>query len=187
MPISASTWLAIGEFAVANRQRITGLFAGHRERPFSGDINLDTMTVDICPTSAAYCARRPGRARLLNQAFTNYLRGTGPPLRSRSTRYLMGEINKVKEAMRLRPLTPTEGVAWGQQTPANQLYLSKSFGRVGGRRTARRRKKKVSSMRRPRRAVKRASRGNRFTRGSAAAKRHMAKLRGMRRRGRRAR
>lgn len=78
------------------------------------------------------------------------------------------------------PFIPPAGFAGlAQQTPAVQaLYRGK---RGGGKRRAsskRRTKKKVAAAAGSRRRAKRA--GGKFTKGSAAAKRHMAKLRGMR-------
>lgn len=78
----------------------------------------------------------------------------------------------------------------GQQTSAAQQVFRQAMGgaRSASRSTGvrRRRPKKKAGARRStsRTRAKRASgsRGNRFTKGSAAAKRHMAKLRKMRRR-----
>lgn len=79
----------------------------------------------------------------------------------------------------------------GQQTAAAQQVFRQA---MGGARATRRasstgsRRKRPKTVRRARRipgkSARRATRGrsNRFTKGSAAAKRHMAKLRKMRRR-----
>lgn len=75
---------------------------------------------------------------------------------------------------------PANGFAgFAQQTPAVQALYR------GGRRKAtrgRRRKTAKKAAAAPRRKRRAAKSGNRFTKGSAAAKRHMAKLRKMRRR-----
>lgn len=71
--------------------------------------------------------------------------------------------------------------AFGQQTTAAQWALSKLSGSRGGRKTARRRKRKTAAAApRKRRAKKRA--GARLVKGSAAAKRYMAKIRRKRKR-----
>jgi hypothetical protein len=88
--------------------------------------------------------------------------------------------------MKVARVVPPGGfVSFGQQTPATQarwsLATSKSNGARGGRRSAKRRKaaaKSAPARRRKRRAVA----GARFKKGSPAAKRHMAKLRRMRKR-----
>lgn len=74
--------------------------------------------------------------------------------------------------------------AWGQQTPASRAMASKRSGRVGGLRSARRRKKaKAASMPRgpARRRVARKRGKARLVKGSAAAKRYMASIRRKRR------
>jgi hypothetical protein len=66
-----------------------------------------------------------------------------------------------------------------QQTPAVQAAFRAVIGTTRRTATARRRKKKATAPKR--KAKKRASsRGGKFVKGSAAAKRHMAKLRKMR-------
>jgi hypothetical protein len=70
--------------------------------------------------------------------------------------------------------------AWGQQTAASQHLAAKASGRRGGLRGARKRRKaraKVASA--PRRRRKTATRRvkARLVKGSAAAKRYMAKIR----------
>lgn len=79
--------------------------------------------------------------------------------------------------------------AWGQQTGAARLVAAKAFGSMGGMRSARKRRRKAkasaSSSPRRRRAASRTSsrRGRaRLVKGSAAAKRYMAKIRRMRKR-----
>lgn len=72
-------------------------------------------------------------------------------------------------------------MAVGQQSAAVRAMLSKAAGARGGRTTQRRRRKQKKTA--ARRAGKRSRRvkGNKFKKGSAAAKAHMAKLRRMRR------
>jgi len=160
--------------------------ASKPHRLFSGDINLDTGTVDICTVSPYYCKHHKLKSATLNAQLSSYLQGTGPaPTRKRAA-YIIGEIDKANE-MRLRPLTSTELNAWGQTTPASQALMQQAYGARGGRRSAKKRRgtKKKRAVRvrrsaRPRR-VKRAKRAH-LVRGSVAAKRHMARLRGMARR-----
>lgn len=75
-----------------------------------------------------------------------------------------------------------------QQTPATQQLFAKATGRKGGRATQRKRRAKAKAAPRKRRASRaaaprRAKRGKpaRLVKGSAAAKRHMAKIRRKRR------
>ena len=78
---------------------------------------------------------------------------------------------------------PPNGFAgFAQQTPAVQSIYRK--GRNGGSGRKRRRKAAKKAAGTARRRVRRAAAGKakRFTKGSAAAKRHMAKLRKMRKR-----
>jgi hypothetical protein len=94
-----------------------------------------------------------------------------------------------RQQARMRLLVPPGGFAgFAQQTPATQNLFQRA-GRIGGKTTQRRRRKKngkngPARAKRARRAgVKRTSgRASRMTKGSAAAKRHMAKLRRMRKR-----
>lgn len=72
------------------------------------------------------------------------------------------------------------GSGISQQTPAVRALFAKATGARGGRKSARRRKAKASAA--PRKKKRARVRGNKFTKGSAAAKRHMAKLRKMRKR-----
>lgn len=77
------------------------------------------------------------------------------------------------------PIIPSIGFAGlGQMDRATQTTFAKAMGRVGGVRSARRRKKAAAPKRRRRRSTRK---GGKFAKGSAAAKRHMAKLRKMRR------
>ena len=71
--------------------------------------------------------------------------------------------------------------AWGQQTPAAKAMASKRSGRVGGVRSARKRRAKAKAASAPkrRRATKRGK--ARLVKGSAAAKRYMASIRRKRR------
>lgn len=81
------------------------------------------------------------------------------------------------------PRVPGIGfIGLGQMDPANQLVFSQAFGRIGGKRSARKRRTKAAAAPRRRRAkAKRRGRVNgRLKKGSAAAKRRMAKLRRMR-------
>lgn len=64
---------------------------------------------------------------------------------------------------------------------ATQTTFAKAMGRVGGVRSARRRKKAAGAGGAKRRRRRSTRSGGKFTKGSAAAKRHMAKLRKMRR------
>lgn len=74
--------------------------------------------------------------------------------------------------------------AWGQQTPAAQMMAAKRSGRVGGMRSARKRRKAraAAPTRGPaRRRVARKRGKARLVKGSAAAKRYMASIRRKRR------
>lgn len=75
-------------------------------------------------------------------------------------------------------------IAWGQQTQAAQLMAAKASGARGGRVSARRRRKsraKAAPVRRRRRSGTRRGKA-RLVKGSAAARRYMAKIRRMRKR-----
>jgi len=103
----------------------------------------------------------------------------------------------LRAAARQRVLVPPGGFAgFAQQTPAVQNQFQRA-GRIGGKTTQRRRKSKRSSIRRKKgggfsgvrtlgkgklRRRKSRKNGSRLTKGSPAAKRHMAKLRRMRKR-----
>lgn len=72
---------------------------------------------------------------------------------------------------------------WAEQTPAARMTLSRA---PGARTTAPRRRRRKAKAKTVRRAARRvAKRGGKFVKGSAAAKRHMAKLRKMAARARR--
>lgn len=87
-----------------------------------------------------------------------------------------------------KPIIPPGGFAgFAQQTPAVQTLLSgRASGTVTRRRRKTRRKKKTAARRRPaakrtrRKTTRRAKKPAYMVKGSAAAKRHMAKLRKMR-------
>lgn len=160
---------------------------GHKKKkPLSGTINLDTNLVNVCDMHPHWCAKHRTKAARVNAALSAYLAGTGPAPKWKRTRYLVSEIERA-QGMRVRPFTPIEMNAFGQQTPSTQVRISQLFGRRGGRTTARRRKKKAA--RSSVRAVRRRSSGRRangraarFVKGSPAAKRFMARLRRMPRR-----
>jgi hypothetical protein len=164
-----------------------------KKRPLSGDINLDAMTVDICGLNPKYCRKHPKHAARYNSALTGYLRGTSGDPGFKRDSYLLSVIDQVRDQMRVRPFTQVESVAWGSSTPASQLLASQLAGRRGGLRSAakrRRKKKAVRGVRRVRRGAKRTrarsagrrGRGARLVKGSTAARRHMSRLRNMRRR-----
>lgn len=78
-------------------------------------------------------------------------------------------------------------VQWGQMTPAQQVLgqlLNGSARRASGTRKRRRTKKKAAAAgtRRRKRKTARTGRKARLVKGSAAAKRYMAKIRRMRKR-----
>lgn len=75
-------------------------------------------------------------------------------------------------------------VAWGQQTLAARMLASQASGRRGGLRSARKRRKARAQVRGAvkRRKPARSRTKARMVKGSAAARRHMAKLRRMRKR-----
>lgn len=164
--------------------RFLGVFDSKPHRMLSGEINLDTGRVDVCATNPRYCQSHKKKSALLNDQLSLYLQGLGPaPTRGRA-QYLVSEIDKAN-AMRIRPPTTVELNAWGQSTPSTQALMSRAYGRRGGRVSARRRRtKKKRVLRSVRRSVKRrAPRGRaHLVRGSAAAKRYMARLRRMPRR-----
>jgi len=92
----------------------------------------------------------------------------------------------------VRIVIPPGGFAgFAQQTPATQRLFAQAAGRRGGRTTQRRRRKSRAAAGAPRRrrksssrrrATARRSRPMRLVKGSAAAKRYMAKIRRKRRR-----
>lgn len=78
----------------------------------------------------------------------------------------------------MMPISTINPAAFGQQTPAAQWALSKASGARGGRKSARRRKRKTAAASSPRRRKRMSSkRPARLVKGSAAAKRYMAKIR----------
>ena len=165
---------------------------GQPKRPLSGHIDLEKKTVNVCATNPDYCKRHQKKSAAVNAQLTSYLRGEGAAPRGRRKAYLVSEIDRVREQMRLRPLTQTESVAWGQQTPASKaLAAYLPGGRTGGRRRKKKRvAKRRSGKRRARRSVTRRSRvtrrkarGARLVKGSRAARawgRKMRRLRGRR-------
>jgi hypothetical protein len=161
------------------------------KRPLSGTIDLAKQTVDVCTTNPDYCARHQKKSAGVNASLTSYLRGEGPAPRGHRKAYLVSQIDRVRDQMRLRPLTQTESVAWGQQTPASKaLAAYLPGGRTGGRRRKKKRVAKRKSARRVRRSPRRRSRvtrrkarGARLVKGSRAARawgRKMRRLRGRR-------
>ena len=86
----------------------------------------------------------------------------------------------------MRIIVPPGGVVgFGNQTPATQALWNQAAGKVngsrGGKRSAKRRKAKAKAAPKRRRRTRTAKKA-RMVKGSAAARRHMAKLRRMRRR-----
>ena len=78
---------------------------------------------------------------------------------------------------------PGGAAGMAQQTPATITRVGRALGaRVTGGRRARRSRSNGATRPRRRRAASRSRRGARLVKGSAAAKRHMAKLRRMRKR-----
>ncbi len=73
-------------------------------------------------------------------------------------------------------------LALGQSTAATQWAFAKAAGARGGRVSARRRKRKAKAAPAARRRKRRASKPARMVKGSAAARRHMAKIRRKRKR-----
>lgn len=85
----------------------------------------------------------------------------------------------------MRIIVPPGGmVGFGNQTPATQALWNQAAGKVngsrGGKRSAKRRKAKAKAS--PGRRRKRSTKRKTLVKGSAAARRHMAKLRRMRKR-----
>jgi len=154
------------------------------DAPYVTDINLETGTVGGNPAERFVPGRFRRKIATRNALLTAYLRGTGPAPRGRYMQYMVRTIDQVRDQMRLRPPTPIESVAWGSSTPSMQLQRAQLFGRLGGRRSARRRRRAKRARRAPRAGVRRARRAKlgRMVKGSPAARRHMAKLRRMRRR-----
>ena len=85
----------------------------------------------------------------------------------------------------MRLIVPPGGmVGFGNQTPATQALWNQAAGKVngsrGGTRSAKRRKAKAKAA--PARRRKRSAKRKTLVKGSPAARRHMAKLRRMRKR-----
>lgn len=154
----------------------SGIFRHKKTRMFTGDIHLDTGKVDICRSQPNWCRKHKTKSALINSQLSAYLSGTGPRPKQPVLGYLVSVIDREKEKMRVRPLTPTEHNAWGQQTPAGRAIWP-SRGRAPTR--ARRRKKKPVRVRRS--AKRRSGKRARLVKGSAAAKRYMASIRRKRR------
>lgn len=162
------------------------------KRPLSGRIDLDAGTVDVCATNPDYCARHGKKSVRTNAALTAYLQGTGPAPRGRRKQYLVGQIDAVRDRMRLRPMTPIESVAWGSMTPSSKalgaflpggrgLTRRRKKKRVAKRRSGKRRARRSTSKRRTKVSRRKVS-GRRLVRGSAAAKAWGRKMRRLRKR-----
>jgi len=109
-----------------------------------------------------------------------------PPKYVYNVTYAAPAPGSPEDSMRLRPKTQVEMNAAGQSTPASQAVFARSLGgwplaRGGG---TRRRKKNGGARARVRVRKRARSRGKaaHLVAGSAAAKRHMARLRRMQRR-----
>ena len=86
------------------------------------------------------------------------------------------------------------GVQWGQMTPAQQVLSGYLSGALGGRRAKSKTKRRAGGKKKAARAsgkrktarrrapARRSGRKSRLVKGSAAAKRYMAKIRRMRKR-----
>lgn len=155
----------------------SGIFRHKKTRMFTGDIHLDTGKVDICRSQPNWCRKHRTKSALINSQLSAYLSGTGPRPKQKVLGYLVSVIDREKEKMRVRPLTPTEHNAWGQQTPAGRAIWPSS-GRAPTR-GKRRKKKRVVRVRRS--AKRRSGKRARLVKGSAAAKRYMASIRRKRR------
>jgi hypothetical protein len=73
-------------------------------------------------------------------------------------------------------------VGWGNQTPALQTTARGASGRAAAPRRRKRRKTATARAAAPRRRRRKTSMKSRLVKGSAAAKRYMAKIRRMRKR-----
>lgn len=71
-------------------------------------------------------------------------------------------------------------LGWANQTPANQVPATRGSRAAPTRKRRAAGKKKAARAAKPARKKRRASRTAKFVKGSAAAKRYMAKLRAMR-------
>lgn len=161
-----------------------GAFFGRRrtiplsQRQIGGTINLDTRTVQLEGYSKHYS---PLYVEILERKLSRYLAGGPQRPNEPALQSILAEIDN----MRLRPFTPTESLAFANQTPASRAALFKASGARGGMRSARRRRRNGAGKARraaPRRRAARRASPARLVKGSAAAKRHMARLRKMRRR-----
>lgn len=181
--------------ALKYRHRIgRALGLSHKpSRPFSGTIDLATQTVDICSAHPKFCAHHKKKSAAINESLTAYLRGEAGAPTERRRQYLVSEIDRVRDDMRLRPMTQIESVAWGQQTPASKTlgaYLGGGRRRAGPKRRRRGKKKgvRVQRVRRVRRRASARRSGRRvrsrarLVKGSAAAKAWGRKMRRLRRR-----
>lgn len=186
MPIDPATARLIGAVALKFGPKIRSKIFGKKQRPFSGTIDLGARTVDICTHHPKACARKPAKAAAINASLTAYLRGEGPAPGNRRRQYLVSQIDQVRDDMRVRPLTETESVAWGQVTPASKALAAYLPGARRGAGPKRRRAKKNRSLRRAgKRRARRATRSSgrkRLVRGSAAAKAWGRKMRRLRKR-----
>jgi hypothetical protein len=77
--------------------------------------------------------------------------------------------------------SPVNPQALGQSTPATQWAFAKASGARGGRRSAAKRRRKTAKRAAPRKRRASSKRPARLVKGSAAAKRYMAKIRRKRR------
>jgi hypothetical protein len=173
-------WLASGILSATAFLR-----GGRPHRPFTGDIDLASGQVTLGSEHRAFTRHHQRKTAKIEAALSAYLQGSGPAPKGKRLKYLVGEITKLRpeyQSMRARPLTSTESVAWGSSTPSTQALLAALYGSRGGRRSARRRKKARASSRPRKRGKKtrRAAGRARLVKGSAAARRHMARLRNMR-------
>lgn len=104
------------------------------------------------------------------------------------TSYPAGSISiPVSEASMANLIVPPGGFyGFANQTPATQQLFARA-GRLGGLRSARKRRRKSAAKKKAVRAsakrkTRRSSRKSRLVKGSAAAKRYMARIRKMRKR-----
>lgn len=119
----------------------------------------------------------PGAAETSQQAFTTPTTPAGRPLNSEGSQYVGGSAGGGGVPMQLFTQL---GQGLRQQTAAVRTLAAKNAGRRGGLRSAAKRRSTKKTTKKKRRARASAKRGGKFVKGSAAAKRHMAKLRRMR-------
>jgi hypothetical protein len=151
----------------------------YAQRQLGGTIDFDTGRVTLTPRKHD----SPAMLAALEHKASLYLRGGAQIPSEPALRSIIKEIDMI----RLRPFTPTEQIAFSSQTPANRAALFKAAGMRGGLRSVRRRRRRAKSASRPQRARRvsrraRRARPARLVKGSPAARRHMSKLRRMRRR-----